>query len=251
MGVITPSWASACSVRAFTTTRAGGVSEGPYASLNLSAHLDDDPIAVDRNRQIVLETNHVPATPHWLRQMHGTQTVDATQVCKSIAADAAYTNVPDTVCAVLSADCPPILLCDDAGEEVAAVHAGWRGLLLGVVQSALAKFAAPQTRVLGWIGPGISVDAYSVDAEFRQRFVTQDPALESSFRYKEGSWYADLYAIAEQRLRDSGVGRVWRYDGCTYAQAKRFYSYRRDGVTGRMATLVWIDSSRRQGARAT
>jgi len=159
-----------------------------------------------------------------------------------IEADAVYTNRPDRICAVLSADCLPILLRDQSGQEVAAVHAGWRGLLGGVVNSAVTKFFAPRARLAAWIGPGISAAAYTVDARFRDRFLDQDPALASAFYCKAGQWHADLYAIAERRLRDSGVGTVVRYEGCTYAESGRFYSYRRDGVTGRMASLVWIDS---------
>ena len=242
MRVVTPGWVSASNIRAFTTTRAGGVSEGTYASLNLGAHSHDDSIAVHRNRQILCDTKRLPGAPRWLHQRHGTLTVDASKADETVAADAAYTSAPDTVCAVLTADCLPILLCDDDGQEVAAVHAGWRGLLYGVVQSALAKFAAPRAQLKAWIGPGISVEAYRVDTGFRERFVAQDPSFGTAFRYKEGQWYADLYTIAERRLHDCGVTRIWRYHGCTYTEEERFYSHRRDGVTGRMATLVWIDS---------
>jgi len=242
MKVITPTWGSVAGVRAFTTTRTGGMSRGRYESLNLAAHVDDEPAKVRTNQRTLLDTQHLPHAPRWLHQVHGTRTVDTDDSGDPIEADAVYTNRPDRICAVLSADCLPILLRDQSGQEVAAVHAGWRGLLDGVVNSAVAKFFAPRGRLAAWIGPGISAAAYIVDARFRGRFLDQDPALASSFYYKAGQWHADLYAIAERRLHDSGVGTVVRYEGCTYAESGRFYSYRRDGVTGRMASLVWIDS---------
>jgi purine-nucleoside/S-methyl-5'-thioadenosine phosphorylase / adenosine deaminase len=241
---IAPTWPCPARVRAFTTTREGGVSRGRYSSLNLGAHVGDEATAVMRNRRGLLATHKLPHVPRWLAQVHGARTVDAADLnaFTEVEADAVYTNGPDHICAVLTADCLPILLSDADGEEVAAVHAGWRGLLDGVVHSAVAKFAAPRPRIAAWIGPGIGVDAYVVDAEFRHRFLAQDPSLDGSFRTIDGHWHADLHAIAERRLRDSGIGRVSRYDGCTFTDAERFYSHRRDGVTGRMATLVWIDS---------
>lgn len=246
MGAIAPSWPAGSRVRAFTTTREGGVSRGPHRSLNLAAHVADEKTAVARNRRLLRERHNLPHTPRWPRQVHGARTVDAADLrdFAGVEADAVYTNAPNHICGVLTADCLPILLCDVDGDEVCAVHAGWRGLLHGVVQSAVSKFAAPRTRLTAWIGPGIGLDAYVVDAEFRGCFLAQDPSLESAFRTIDGHWHADLYAIAERRLREGGVGRISRFEGCTYAQPERFYSHRRDGVTGRMATLVWIDSGR-------
>ena len=249
MGAVTPNWPVDSRVRALTTTREGGVSRGIYSSLNLSRQVGDDVAAVIRNQQICLTTHRLPHTPRWLRQVHGTRAIDVGNLKSSvdIEADAAYTNAPDRVCAILTADCLPIVLCDDKFQEVAAVHAGWRGLLHGVLQSTLSKFSAPCTRLLAWIGPGISRSAYRVDPAFRQRFLEDCPGVDQAFWCNSGQWHADLYAIAESRLRAGGVTNVSRYQGCTFAEAERFYSYRRDGVTGRMATFVWIDSSNQSG----
>ena len=249
MKVITPTWGSVTGVRAFTTTRGGGMSRGPYESLNLAAHVDDDPASVRTNQRTLLAAHHLPHAPRWLRQVHGTRTVEADASGDPIEADAVYTNRPDRICAILTADCPPILLRDHSGLEVAAVHAGWRGLLGGVVHSAVAKFCAPRARLAAWIGPGIGAAAYVVDAEFRDRFLEQDRGLDNSFHYKAGQWHADLYAIAEHKLRGSSVGTVTRFEGCTYADPHQFYSYRRDGVTGRMASLVWIESGAARARR--
>jgi YfiH family protein len=227
------------------------VSRGPYEGLNLAAHVDDDPATVRKNQQTLIEAHHLPHAPRWLRQAHGTRAIDADDQGDQVEveADAVYTNRPDRICAILTADCLPILLRDHSDLEVAAVHAGWRGLLGGVVDSAVTKFCAPRARLAAWIGPGIGAAAYVVDAEFRDRFLDQDRCLDRAFHYKAGHWHADLYAIAEHRLRESGVGTITRYEGCTYADPDRFYSYRRDCVTGRMASLVWIDSGAARGRR--
>lgn len=249
MDVVTPNWGAVARVRGFTTTRGGGVSRGPYASLNLGGHVDDDAQAVSRNREILRLTQDLPHPPRWLRQTHGRETVDAADLndTTEVEADAAYTNRPNLICAIQSADCLPLLLCDKGGEEVAAVHAGWRGLHGGVVESTIARFSAPPTRLMAWIGPGISASAYAVGADFRDRFVRQDPVFLAAFRFARGRWYADLPAIAEQRLRDCGVAQISSYAGCTYSETERFFSYRRDGRTGRMATLIWIHAERPGG----
>ncbi len=244
MGAVTPNWPLASPVRALTTTREGGVSSGIFSSLNLSEQVGDDASAVAHNQNLCVTTHCLPHAPRWLRQVHGTRAVDVSnlKISVDVEADAAYSNTPDRVCAILTADCLPIVLCDDTFEEVAAMHAGWRGLLHGIIESTSSKFSAPRTRLLAWIGPGISRSAYRVDRDFRARFLDDDPEVEHAFWFNDGQWHADLYAIAESRLRACGVTNISRYHGCTFAEAERFYSYRRDGVTGRMATLVWIDS---------
>ena len=246
MDIVSPNWACNFGVRAFTTTRDGGRSSEPFSSLNLGLHVGDDSAAVEHNRKLCLTNHALPHLPHWLRQVHGTRIINATDLNSSfdIEADAMYTRVPDHVCGILTADCLPIVICDERATEVAAVHAGWRGLLQGVVASSLRKFSTPAAQLIAWIGPGIGSAAYIVDPIFRRRFLDADPAFDAEFRYNNGHWHADLYGIAERRLRSSGVKNVSRYDGCTFAEPKRFYSYRRDGVTGRMATFAWIDSGR-------
>lgn len=244
MDIVFPSWAADFGVRAFTTTRDSGHIGEPFSAPNFGSRLADDSDATEHNRKPYLAMHGLPHFPRWLRQVHGTRTVNATEVKPSfdIEADAVYTSVPDHVCGILTADCLPIVICDERASEIAAVHAGWRGLLHGVVESSVRKFSTPTGKLIAWIGPGISRDAYIVDPAFRRRFLYNDPAFDSAFHYSDGQWHADLYAIAEHRLRVLGVADVTRYDGCTFAEPDRFYSYRRDGVTGRMATHVWIDS---------
>ena len=200
MDLISPNWTGSFGVHAFTTTRDRGPNSEPFAAQNLDSHPANDRDAAERQQERYLANLGLPHSPRWLRQVHGTRTVDA------------------------------------------AVHAGWRGLLHGVVESSLRKFSTPTAQLIAWIGPGISRDAYSVDPTFRARFLYADPALGNAFHYSGQQWHADLYAIAEHRLRVLGVENVTRYDGCTFAEPDRLYSYRRDGVTGRMATLVWIDA---------
>jgi len=251
MGAITPDWPLDSGVRVLTTTRQGGISNGAYDSLNMSEQVGDDTNAVIHNQKLCLATHRLPHAPRWLRQVHGTRTVDVSNLKSAVdlEADAAYTNTPNRVCAILTADCLPIVLCDDQFQEVAAVHAGWRGLMHGVLQSTISRFAATSTRLLAWIGPGISRSAYRVDPAFRGRFLDEDPGIDHAFWNEDGQWHADLYAIAESRLRASGVTNVSCYKGCTFAEPERFYSYRRDGVTGRMATFAWIESSNQSSER--
>lgn len=232
-------------VRAFTTTRNGGSSTGSYTSLNLAGHVGDEPAHVQLNREAVRIQHGLPATPRWIEQVHGVATVDLAEVegTDTCVADAAYTNTPNRICAILSADCLPILLRDHRGEEVAAIHAGWRGLLNGIVESAVAKFRAPDSRLVAWLGPGIARQAYAVDKEFRARFLDQGAADPTAFRQIDGRWHASLRAIAEYRLRRTGISNISAYTGCTYAERERFFSYRRDGATGRMASLIWLDSN--------
>ncbi len=242
MDVVAPSWDSSFGIRAFTTTRDGWSNSGPLGAQSLDSSLTDGGDATERIHHSTIGS--LPHLPRWLRQVHGTRTVNATDIKSSFdtEADAVYTSVPDQVCGILTADCLPIVICDERATEVAAVHAGWRGLLHGVVESSIKKFSTPAAHLIAWIGPGIGRDAYRVDPTFRRRFLFANEAFHSAFHYHNGQWHADLYAIAERRLRLLGVENVTSYDGCTFNETDRFYSYRRDGATGRMATLVWIDS---------
>ncbi len=237
---LTPDWPASASVHAATTTRGGGVSAGAYASLNLGDHVGDAPAAVAENRRRVQAALGLPAAPAWLSQVHGTDVVDAAAGC-GCAADAAVADRPGVVCAVLTADCLPLLLCDRAGSRVAAVHAGWRGLLAGVVEATLARLALPGSELLVWLGPAIGPDAFEVGPEVREAFLAVDTAAAAAFRPSpQGRWLADIYLLARQRLARCGVTAVYGGDRCTVHEAQRFYSYRRDGVTGRMASLIWL-----------
>ena len=246
---IEPDWPAPAWVRALTTTRAGGVSEGPYRSLNLAGHVGDAPAQVAANRARLRAAAGLPAEPAWLEQVHGCGVcrLDAESVPGGIGrrADAAVTAHPDTVCAVLTADCLPVLLCDAGGSVVAAVHAGWRGLLDGVVEAAAVRMARPPATLMAWLGPAIGPDAFEVGDEVREAFCRRIDGAEAVFRPSPaGRWLADLYALARLRLAAIGVGRVSGGGLCTLTDAERFFSYRRDGATGRMATLIWIDSGR-------
>jgi purine-nucleoside/S-methyl-5'-thioadenosine phosphorylase / adenosine deaminase len=237
-----PDWDAPTNVRAVVTTREGGASDGPYASFNLAEHTGDDPARVRANRTLLRDALKLPAEPTWLEQIHGTVVVDIAGANPKRMADGAYTNRPGVVCAVLTADCLPIFLCDRSGSEAALVHAGWRGLAAGVIDAALARFRAPRADVLAWLGPAISAKAYEVGSDVRDVFVASDPVANDAFiKRPNGKWSMDLYTIARQRLSAAGVRLISRGKHCTATQADIFFSYRRDGVTGRMASLLWLE----------
>jgi polyphenol oxidase len=240
---IVPDWPAPPQVRALITTRAGGASRSAYAGLNLGLHTGDDIEAVTRNRASLRQW--LPAEPLWLRQVHGTKVVEADTAEGNPEADAALAHRPGTVCAALTADCLPLLLCDQAGTMVAAVHAGWRGLCSGVIEQTLQAMDRSPMDVLAYLGPAIGPEAYEVGAEVREAFIAADPgdATESAFAPgAPGKFYADLYALARRRLARGGVARIYGGGYCTYTERERFFSYRRDGVTGRMASLIWIEA---------
>ncbi|KAB2969309.1 peptidoglycan editing factor PgeF [Zoogloea sp.] len=244
MGIngIRPGWPAPDRVHALVTTRAGGVSAAPYASLNLGVHVGDDPARVAENRQRLRAL--LPAEPCWLNQVHGTAVLDADTWAGGLPdADGVVSRRSGRVCVVMTADCLPVLLCDAAGTVVGAAHAGWRGLHAGVLEATVAAMDVPPSSLLAWLGPAIGPDAFEVGEEVRHAFVSEDPLAASAFRAAAvpGKWMADLYALARLRLAALGVPRVHGGEFCTHADATRFYSYRRDGVTGRMASLIWLD----------
>lgn len=238
-----PDWAAPVHVRAISTTRRGGVSTAPHDSFNLAGHVGDDEVHVNENRRRLIEDLDIPAEPVWLNQVHGCGVAElGTEDCASpIAADAAWTDRPGEVCVVMTADCLPLLICDDQGTQVAAIHAGWRGLCEGVIEATLARFRGPSANLHAWLGPAIGPDAFEVGPEVRDAFIARDTAADVAFRPGAGDkWFADLYQLARQRLRKAGVAAISGGEHCTYSDAGRFFSYRRDGQTGRMATLIWI-----------
>jgi hypothetical protein len=237
---ITPDWAAPANVRAQVTTRIGGVSAGPYASLNLGDHVGDDPVAVAANRTRLRE--HLPAEPLWLAQVHGTRCILAEASRPGVEADASVSFTPGTVCTVLTADCLPVVFCDVGGTVVAVAHAGWRGLAAGVLESTVAAMHRPAPDILAWLGPAIGPAAFEVGDEGRAAFVAHDVAATAAFEpHGSGKWLCDIYALARQRLAALGVCSIGGGNHCTVADAARFYSFRRDGATGRMASLVWLD----------
>ncbi len=240
MELILPDWPAPAKVRALSTTRAGGVSAGPYASLNLGDHVGDDPAAVAENRARV--RNRLPAEPLWLKQVHLADVADADSASGVPEADASVARQPGKACAVLTADCLPLLLCDRAGAVVAAAHAGWRGLAEGVIEAAVEAMKVSPGEVLAWLGPAIGPAAFEVGGEVRDAFLAFDPAAAAAFVAREnGKWLADIFHLARLRLGKIGVTAVYGGGVCTYSDAERFYSYRRDGATGRMASLIWIE----------
>jgi YfiH family protein len=234
---IIPGWDAPANVRTLVTTRNGGVSLAPWHNCNLGDHVGDDPAAVVENRHRLRE--HLPSEPVWLKQVHGVTCVDA-QVSVSNEADAAFTRSPGVVCAVLTADCLPVLLCDAAGSVVAAAHAGWRGLAAGILESTVRSMGVPGEQIMAWLGPAIGPDNFEVGGEVRKTFIAHDPLAAAAFAQRtNGRWLCDIYQLARQRLAALGVCRIASADFCTVRDTERFFSYRRDGITGRMASLIW------------
>lgn len=236
--LITPDWPVPPHVKSLMTLRAGGVSVGPFASLNLAMHVQDDPMAVTENRRRLREA--LPAEPTWLNQIHGTQIIRADTASGVPDADASFTRKTNTVCAVLTADCLPVLFCSRDGSVVAAAHAGWRGLAAGVLEATVAAMQVPPAKVIAWLGAAIGPDAFEVGPEVRDTFIASHPQSSAAFKPHQQKWLADIYALARIRLNACGVSAIHGGGLCTYTDAARFYSYRRDGVTGRMATLIWL-----------
>lgn len=239
-------WPAPHSIVAGTTTRTGGVSQDVYASLNLGAHVGDIPANVAANRHRFMTERRLPAEPLWLKQVHGTDVVVDPHPGHEHAADAILTRVPNTVCAVLTADCLPVLLVSSDGGELAAAHAGWRGLCAGVLEATVAAFRTPAERVLAWLGPAISQDHFEVGNEVREAFVGHDDGAREWFiGNARGRWQADLYGLARMRLAAAGVEQVYGGNACTFGDSARFFSYRRDGNCGRMASFVFRYSKTR------
>jgi polyphenol oxidase len=237
---IVPDWPVPRSVRALVTTRAGGSSRGAYSALNLGAHVGDDPAAVERNRARLRDV--LPADPVWLQQVHGTGVVDAASAAPLARADAAFARSRHVVCAVLTADCVPVLLAARGGEAVAIAHAGWRGLTAGVIASVVTRMGVPAASVIAWLGPAIGPRAYEVGPEVREAFVRHDATAAGAFtQHRDDRFLADLFMLARQRLVAAGVAAVYGGGHCTYTEVEQFYSYRREPATGRFGSLVWID----------
>lgn len=234
-------------VTAVSSCRHGGVSEGVYHSLNLGDHVGDDTQAVWQNRLRFAQSAKMPSAPFWLNQVHGTQVLHLLPQrqmlpTKPVTADAVYSNIVGQVCTVMTADCLPLLIRSQAGDEVAAIHAGWRGLLAGIIEQTLRCFHAKPQQLQVWLGPAIGPTAFAVGPEVQQAFVARSAINHSAFIQDiQGQWRADLYKLARLVLMRSGVEQVFGGDYCTYTDNERFFSYRRDGQTGRMASAIWIN----------
>ncbi len=235
-------WPAPTAVKALTTYRMGGYSQASYSSLNLALHVNDDANNVQLNRQCLAMTLGLPSDPVWLDQVHGTQLVELSgaQQTINVQADGVVTQQKGKVCAVLTADCLPVLLCNKQGTQVAAVHAGWRGLLGGIIENAVATFEQPDD-VLAWLGPAIGPAHFEVGGEVKDAFTNKKSVMQQAFRYVDETHYlADLYTLARMTLLDCGVKKMYGGEHCTYNEADKFYSYRREPITGRMASLIWL-----------
>lgn len=239
--LIIPDWPAAETVRAISTTRLGGESLSPYDSLNLGTHVGDTPADVVRNRDILLQQAALPAPPLWLNQVHGTDVLTANDWHAGVEADAIYSQQSQQVCAVMTADCLPVLFTDKQGTQVAAAHAGWRGLLAGVLENTINQFDGKREDILVWLGPAIGPQQFEVGQEVYDAFTRHSPRAGDAFVVTDTQHYlADIYQLAKLRLLAAGIKHISGGDFCTVTEAERFFSYRRDGVTGRMASLIWI-----------
>lgn len=240
---IKPDWPAPDNIKAFTSTRQQGVSEGTYASFNVAGHVEDQPDHVQQNRAILKEQLNLPSEPLWLEQVHGVNAVDVASTTDVVQADASFADQPNQVCVVMTADCLPLLICNKQGTKLAAAHAGWRGLKDGVIESTIAALQENPDDVLVWLGPAIGPDAFEVGDEVRQQFIDEHAEAAQAFvQNKPGHWLADIYQLARIRLKQMNIHQIYGGGFCTYTDKERFYSYRRDGATGRMASLIWRES---------
>ena len=240
--MIKPNWPAPPHVKAYVTSRQGGVSLAPFDQLNLGDHVGDHPAHVAANRQWLQDTLGWVRSPCWLKQVHGHHVVEATPAHLNQVADASFTDQLNQICVILTADCLSLLVCTRGGEKVAAIHAGWRGLAAGVIESTLQALQWPATELVVWLGPAISMKHYEIGEEVRDIFLKNTPSAEHAFYPSRAKhWMMDLLHLARLRLNQWGVTEIYGGDYCTYTHKELFYSHRRDGnKTGRMASLIWI-----------
>ncbi len=242
--LILPDWPAPPGVHAAFTLRSRGVSQPPFGTFNVAAHVGDDPRAVAENRAALRASLRLPAEPVWLEQVHAHRVVDLDNETSrelSDPADAAVTRTPGRICVIQVADCLPVLFAAADGSAVGAAHAGWRGLAGGVLEATVRAMNTPPAQLFAWMGPAIGQAHFEVGEEVRAAFLAADAGAEGAFAANErGRWQCDLYALARQKLAALGVLSVHGGSWCTYADAERFFSYRRDGRCGRMAAVVWI-----------
>lgn len=237
---IKPDWPVANNIHAAVTLRTGGVSKGGFESLNPALHVNDNSEAVQQNRKAITQMLNLPSDPIWLNQVHSSRVIKAEKTAQLEQADASYTDQAGVVSVVMTADCLPVLLASDDGIKIAAIHAGWRGLLAGIISLTVAKFNASNT--MAWLGPAIGPDCFEVGNEVKSTFVTKSTEFAVAFKQKnEHKCLTDIYQLATIELAMLGITQVYGGGFCTVTDKQRFYSFRRDGETGRMATLIWRD----------
>ncbi|MBI4006186.1 MAG: peptidoglycan editing factor PgeF [Gammaproteobacteria bacterium] len=231
-------------VHAGTTTRMGGMSDPPYDTFNLAEHVGDNPKSISHNRELLRKQLNLPAEPRWLKQIHGNRVITAQTENLTVPADGIITDQANTVCVVLTADCLPLLLCDAQGTKVAAVHVGWRGFSKNIIANTIEMFSAKRKHIMAWMGPCISTSHYEVGAEVRDACLNVCAIAGQAFTPgRDDYWYADLHELVRCQLEYLGIENIYGGDYCTYSDSKLFFSHRRDGITGRMASLIWMDSS--------
>lgn len=239
--IIKPDWPAPAHIHALTTTRVGGISQPPYDSLNLAIHVGDDTQAVIQNRQTLQTSLQLPQQPYWLNQTHSIIAVPAKAISDTPTADASFTQQTNIVCCVLTADCLPVLVCDKAGTTVAAIHAGWRGLADGVIEATINQLPVQPSELLVWLGPAIGPLAFEVKQDVIAAFTQHDSAALQAFTLLSAdTWLGNMYLLARQRLHALGITAIYGGTHCTYTETNLFYSFRRDGHTGRMASIIWI-----------
>lgn len=231
-------WSAPSNVKAFSTTRLGGVSSKPYDALNLGQHVGDIPQDVDQNRRLIVDDLGLPTEPHWLKQEHTIAIQTDQQNFAGLPCDGMYTRKKGQVCAVMTADCMPLLMTDKNGSEVAAIHAGWRGMADGIIEQAVSLFVANPQDLLVWAGPTISQPNFEIGAEVKAALGGSDQYYIEN-QQRSGHYFCDLYGLAGERVNALGASYS-RSDACTYADESDYFSYRRDGKTGRMATVIWF-----------
>lgn len=244
MNALQPNWHAPPNVHGFTTLRHGGVSNVPYDSFNLGDHVGDEENAVKTNRTLLIKQFNLPQMPLFLTQTHSTRVLTLPYSGKNLEADAAYTTQTNQVCLVMTADCLPVLFTNRQGNAVAAAHAGWRGLCDGILEETVKCFQCSSDEIIAWLGPAIGRTTFQVGGEVVEQFIAQNPQAESTFiadPNTPGKYLGDLYQIAKQRLNQLGINQISGGEHCTYTEKDKFFSYRRDGKTGRMASCIWFE----------
>lgn len=244
MNVIKPDWDVPKNIIAFTTTRQGGVSQAPYDSFNLGDHVGDHQNAVKKNRTLLVEQCHLPQYPLFLTQTHGTRVITLPYDGSNLEADAVYTNHPNQVCLIMTADCLPVLFTNRQGNEVAAAHAGWRGLCNGILEQTVQHFQAPPQEIITWLGPAIGPKSFQVGEDVRQQFIAQDFNFAQAFTpddKERGKYLTNIYQLAKFKLQKLGISHIMGGKHCTYQETEYFFSFRREKQTGRMASMIWFE----------
>ncbi len=252
LGWLAADWPAPAHIHAGTTLRSGGISKPPYDQLNLGTHVNDEQSCVLTNRERLAKEWKLPAEPVWLNQVHGNNIIQIdSQVdleTTNKTADGSYSREANKVCVVTTADCLPLLLCDDEGAQIAAIHIGWRGFSKNIISVALEKFACAHDKLMAWLGPCISADHYEIDATvFNASRKIFAGAEECFIETCMGHWLMDLKLLVSKQLITLEVGHIYTSPYCTYSDQTRFFSHRRDGTTRRMASLIWIDSQSNMG----